>query len=90
MVRAPVYAIAGLVFLVLGADDFLLEGTGVALLFLPVAIAFEAAAAYRATRNLWRREAGLVRGCAIGALLVAPLVACMAAIGMIALLSPQQ
>jgi hypothetical protein len=88
-VRAPVYALVGFVLWMLGAEDLLLGGPVSAFVALPVAFLFELAAGYRAVRNL-RRGGSVLRGAAIGALLVAVPVLLLDASGLLILFSPQQ
>ena len=87
--RAPVYALVGFVIWMLGAEDLLLSGPVSALVALPVALLFELAAGYRAVRNL-RRGGSVLRGAAIGALLVALPVVLLDVSGLLILFSPQQ
>jgi hypothetical protein len=88
-VRAPAYALVGFVLWMLGAEDLLMGGPLSAFYALPAALLFELAAGYRAIRNL-RRGGSVLRGSAIGALLVAVPVVLLDASGLLLLFSPQQ
>ncbi|HYZ79232.1 MAG TPA: hypothetical protein VE596_17840 [Gaiellaceae bacterium] len=86
---AAVSALAGFVFLVLAAADFLLGDGVLAFFALPLAIVLEVAATYSAVRALGR-ETGARRGAALGAIVVAPTVTVGAAFGFIILFAPKQ